>query len=271
MMTLVSILVVFGGFMSFNLDLAESWTTIFNIIGVVVILIGISGFFLIRDVPIRTEENQNYFANIFYGFRPSVVKGNAQLYMTFAAVAAYNISIQIFMPYLILYYTESLGMDNYVLIFAPAIVLAATFIGLYGKVYDSKGFRTAVIPTLLLLMAGYVVLYLTRTTVPVFLGSLLMMMGFLGTGAMLGAKVRTHTPANKSGMFQGQRICAQVLIPGIVGPAIGARVLRNADTIVNNDGTTSFIPNANIFMAALIALVLAWIVLVPLFRQEKKR
>ena len=271
MMPLVSILVVFGGFMSFNLDLAECWTTFFNIIGVVVILIGISGFFLIRDVPIRTEENQNYFANIFYGFRPSVVKGNAQLYMTFAAVAAYNISIQIFMPYLILYYTESLGMDNYVLIFAPAIVLAATFTGLYGKVYDSKGFRTAVIPTLLLLMAGYVVLYLTRTTVPVFLGSLLMMMGFLGTGAMLGAKVRTHTPANKSGMFQGLRICAQVLIPGIVGPAIGARVLRNADTIVNNDGTTSFIPNANIFMAALIALVLAWIVLVPLFRQEKKR
>ena len=177
MMPLVSILVVFGGFMSFNLDLAESWTTIFNIIGVVVILIGISGFFLIREVPIRTEENQNYFANIFYGFRPSVVKGIAQLFMTFAAVAAYNISIQIFMPYLILYYTESLGMDNYVLIFAPAIVLAATFTGLYGKVYDSKGFRTAVIPTLLLLMAGYVVLYLTRTTVPVFLGSLLMMMG----------------------------------------------------------------------------------------------
>ena len=269
MMPLVSILVVFGGFMSFNLDLAESWTTIFNIIGVVVILIGISGFFLIRDVPIRTEENQNYFANIFYGFRPSVVKGNAQLYMTFAAVAAYNISIQIFMPYLILYYTESLGMDNYVLIFAPAIVLAATFTGLYGKVYDSKGFRTAVIPTLLLLMAGYVVLYLTRTTVPVFLGSLLMMMGFLGTGAMLGAKVRTHTPANKSGMFQGLRICAQVLIPGIVGPAIGARVLRNADTIVNNDGTTSFIPNETIFLWAFIAGLFTWLVLIPLFQKKE--
>jgi len=270
MMPLVSILVVFGGFMSFNLDLAESWTVIFNIIGVTVIAIGISGFFLIKDVPIRTEDNQNYFANIFYGFRPGAVKENAPLYMTFAAVAAYNISIQIFMPYLILYYTESLGMDNYVLIFAPAIVLAATFTGLYGKVYDSKGFRTAVIPTLLLLMAGYVVLYLTRSTVPVFLGSLLMMCGFLGTGAMLGAKVRTHTPANKSGMFQGLRICAQVLIPGIIGPAVGARVLKNAATVVNNDGTTSFIPNANIFLAALVALVLAWIVLIPLLRRDKK-
>ena len=256
--------------MSFNLDLAESWTTIFNIIGVVVIAIGISGFFLIKDVPIRTEENQNYFANIFYGFRPRVIRENARLYMTFAAVAAYNISIQIFMPYLILYYTESLGMDNYVLIFAPAIALAATFTGLYGKMYDIKGFRTAIIPTLLLLMIGYVALYFSRATAPVFLGSLVMMCGFLGTGAMLGAKVRTHTPENKSGMFQGLRICAQVLIPGVIGPAVGARVLKNADTIVNNDGTTSFIPNANIFLAALIALVLAWIVLIPLLRRGKK-
>ena len=270
MMPLVSILVVFGGFMSFNLDLAESWTTIFSIIGIGVIAIGVSGFFLIDDVPVSTEENQNYFANIFYGFRPNVVKENPKLYMTLAAVAAYNISIQIFMPYLILYYTETLGMDNYVLIFAPAIVLAATFTGLYGKTYDTRGFRFAVIPTLLLLMAGYVILYLTRATAPVFVGSLIMMCGFLGTGAMLGAKVRTHTPKNKSGMFQGLRICAQVLIPGVVGPAVGAWVLRNADQVVNNDGTTSFIPNANIFLAALVALVLAWIVLIPLLRRDEK-
>ena len=73
MMPLVAILVVFGGFMGFDLNLADSWTMIFGIIGTVVLAIGIAGFFLIRDVPIRTEDNQNYFANIFYGFRPSVV------------------------------------------------------------------------------------------------------------------------------------------------------------------------------------------------------
>ena len=269
MMPLVSILVVFGGFMSFNLDLAESWVTIFNIIGVVMIAIGISGIRLIREVPIQTGENQRYFANIFYGFRPSVVKGNVQLYLTLLCVAVFNISIQIFMPYLILYYTECLGMDNYVLIFAPAIVLAATFTGLYGRVYDSKGFRTAVIPTLLLLMAGYVGLYFFRGTTLVFAASLLMMCGFLGTGAMLGAKVRAHTPENKSGMFQGLRICAQVLIPGIIGPAVGAAVLKNAETVVNNDGTTSFIPNENIFLWAFIAGLFTWLVLLPLFRKEK--
>ena len=270
MMPLVAILVVFGGFMSFDLNLESSWVTIFHVIGIVVTLIGISGIWLIREVPIQTGENQNYFANIFYGFRPTVVKGNPELYWTLAAVAAFNISIQIFMPYLILYYTVTLGMDNYVLIFAPAIVLAAAFTAMYGRVYDRKGFRLAIVPTLVLLMVGYGILYLCRSTAPVFIGSLVMMCGYLGTGAMLGAKVRTHTPENKSGMLQGLRICAQVLIPGVVGPAIGAAVLKNAETIVNDDGTTSFVPNANIFLVALAAAVFVWLVLIPLFRKRKE-
>ena len=269
MMPLVAILVVFGGFMSFDLDKAESWTTIFNVIGIVVIAIGVAGIWLIRDSKIETSENQNYFGNIFYGFRPDVVKTNKMLYFTLIAVAVFNISIQIFMPYLILYYSVSLGMDNYVLIFAPAIILAATFTALYGKVYDRKGFRAAIIPTLILLMVGYVGLYFFRTTVPVFLASLVMMCGYLGTGAMLGAKVRTHTPESKSGMFQGLRIFGQVLIPGVIGPAIGAAVLKNAETVLNDDGTISFVPNENIFLVALIAIVLAWVALIPLFKKEK--
>ena len=270
MMPLVAILVVFGGFMGFDLNRQESWTTVFHIIGIAVLVIGISGFWLIKDPRIQAADNQNYFANILYGFRPGVVKENKNLYITLICLAVFNISIQVFMPYLILYYNVSLGMDNYVLIFAPAIILAAVFTGLYGKVYDQKGFRTAIIPTLVLLMAGYVGLYFFRTTIPVFLASLLMMCGYLGTGAVIGAKVRTHTPENKSGMFQGLRIFGQVLIPGIIGPAIGAAVLANAETIVNDDGTTSFIPNENIFLAALVALVFIWIVLIPLFKKEER-
>ena len=270
MMPLISILVVFGGFMSFNLDLAESWTVIFHIIGIAVIGIGILGMFLIRDPQVKTEENQNYFTNIFYGFRPSVVKSNRPLYMTLLILALFNISIQIFMPYLILYYTETLGMDNYVLIFAPAIVIAAVFTGLYGKTYDRKGFGGAIVPTLGLLMIGYVLLYFSRSTIPVFLGSLIMMCGYLGTGAVIGAKIRTHTPESKSGMFQGLRIFAQVLVPGVIGPGIGAQILSNAEMVVNNDGTTSFIPNENIFLGAFMAGLVTWAVMMPLLRENRK-
>jgi len=269
MMPLVAILVVFGGFMGLDQNLAESWVTIFNVIGVAVILVGISGIFLIHDVPVKTEENQNYFRNIFYGFQPGVVKANPKLYFTLIALAVFNISIQTFMPYLILYFTETLKLANYVLIFAPAIIVAAVFTGFYGQVYDKKGFKSAVIPTVVLLMIGYVILYCFRNTALVFIGTLIMMCGYLGTGAMIGAKVRTHTPANKSGMFQGLRIFAQVLIPGVIGPYIGSFVLRNADTIVNGDGTVSFIPNADIFLAAFITGLAIWLALMPLMKKER--
>ena len=271
MMPLVAILVVFGGFMSLDQGKAESWTLIFTVIGAVVVALGIAGFFLIEEKTVKNEENPHYFRNIFYGFRPSVIKENVPLYVTLAALAVFNISIQIFMPYLILYYQVSLGMDEYVLIFAPASVVAAVFTGLYGQVFDKKGFKAAIIPTLALLMAGYVVLYFFRATVPVFIGSLVMMCGYLGTGAVLGAMIRDRTPKAKSGMFQGLRIVGQVLIPGVIGPAIGAWVLRGADTIVNGDGTTSFVPNANIFLAAFVAILAVWIVLVPLFKLIKKK
>ena len=271
MMPLVAILAVFGGFMGLNQDLQESWTVIFLVIGGVVTALGVAGFFLVEETGVKSEENSHYFANIFYGFRPSVVKENVPLYVTLAALALFNISIQIFMPYLILYYTETLGIDNYVLIFAPAIVVAAVFTGIYGKVYDRKGFQAAILPTLAMLIAGYIGLYFFRSIVPVFVFSTIMMCGFLGTGAMLGAMIRDRTPQKKAVMFQGLRIIGQVLIPGVVGPAIGAAILANADTIVNSDGTTSFIPNENIFLGALIAILFTFTALVPLFKMMKKR
>ena len=270
MMPLVAILVVFGGFMSFNQDLPETWTLIFGIIGSVVLVLGIAGFFLIEEKPIATEDNQNYLANIFYGFRPKVIAGNPKLYLALLAYGVFGIAINIFMPYLILYYSVSLGMENYVLIFAPAIILAAVFTALYGRVYDRKGFQAAVLPALGLLMAGFVVLYFCKSTVPVFLGSLLMMCGYLSGMAVFGAVLRDHTPENKAGMFQGQRIVGQVLIPGIIGPAIGAAVLQNAETIMNDDGTTSFIPNENIFLAAFVAACVIFLALWPLFRKMKE-
>ena len=91
-------------------------------------------------------------------------------------------------------------MQNYVIIMAPAIVLAAVVTLFYGKLYDRLHFQKTVLP------------------------------------------------------------------------AIGAAVLKNAQTVVNDDGTTSFVPNANIFLAAFLAAVALIIVLLLVFcliRKEK--
>ena len=82
-----------------------------------------------------------------------------------------------------------------------------------------------------------------------------MMCGYLSGMAVFGAVIRDNTPVGYSGRLQGVRIFSQVLIPGIIGPMIGKKVLENAELITNSDGTTSFVPNANIFLAALIVVI----------------
>ncbi len=103
-----------------------------------------------------------------------------------------------------------------------------------------------------------------------FVGSLLMMCGYLSGMAVFGARIRDCTPTGMAGRFQGLRIIGQVLIPGIVGPEIGKLVLMGAETVKNDDGTFSFIPNANIFLWAGVVLlpVAALSILLLLRRRE---
>ena len=261
MMPLVSILVVFGGFMSFNLDEQSSWTTIYYIIGIATTVIGIIGWFIIEDAPDLKKSTQPIGQVLAYSFRPSTVRSNKRLYAVLAAFAVFGISIQVFMPYLIIYYEQTLKMENYVLIMAPAIIIAAVVTALYGRVYDKKGFGFAVVPSAAMLIAGYILLYIFRTMAPVFIGSMLMMSGYLTGMSVFGAQIRDLIPENRAGQFQGVRIIGQVFVPGLIGPAIGAAVLKDAELIVNSDGTTSFLPNENIWLAAFIAAVVLCVVL----------
>ncbi len=254
MMPLVSILVVFGGFMAVDLETAAGWSLVFTVIGIAVLAIGILGFFVIQEPKIEPVRDP-YLHTVTYGFRPSTLRRNKTLYLALAAFILFNISIQIFMPYLIIYYEKTLQMSDYVLIMAPAILIASLVTALWGKVYDRKGFRFSASLAILALLVGYVVLYFTTSTLPVFVGSLLMMSGYLAGMAVFGALIRDNTPAGKSGQLQGVRIFAQVLVPGVVGPYIGSAVLANAAQIQNSDGTYSFLPNHNIFLAAAIALI----------------
>ncbi len=269
MMPLISVLVVFGGFMFLDLDEPESWTVIFSVIGAVTLLIGILGLFLIKEPAIKPVDTP-YLQGILYGFQPSTVKETPLLYLTLGTFILFNISIQVFMPYLIIYYEVSLGMENYVFIMAPAILLAAVVTAFWGKFYDKRGFVLPGLLAMAMLLCGYGFLYFTKTDLPVFVGSLLMMSGYLSGTAVFGAMVRDHTPAGKAGRIQGVRIFSHVLIPGIIGPMIGKTVLKDAEMIVGNDGTSSFVPNENIFLAAAAVAVIVVAVICLLSKKMKK-
>ena len=268
MMPLISILIVFGGFMSFNLDQHSSWVMIYYIIGILTTIIGIIGLFIIEDEKSLKKEDLNFFDTLIYSFRPSTISQNKTLYVTLIAFAIFGISIQVFMPYLIIYYEKTLALSNYVLVMAPAIIVAAIITALYGKVYDSKGFNVSIIFPLSSLIVGYILLYIFTNIVLVFVGSLLMMSGYLCGMSIFGARIRDLIPENKAGQFQGVRIIGQVFIPGVIGPSIGSAVLKNAQMILNSDGTYSFLPNSNIFLASMIVIVVLAIFLYFINRKK---
>ena len=74
MMPLMSILIVFGGFMGFNLDTHSAWKTIYYIIGAATAVIGLMGFFLIEEAPGLKKSEAPFFQTLLYSFRPSTGK-----------------------------------------------------------------------------------------------------------------------------------------------------------------------------------------------------
>ena len=267
MMPLISVLVVFGSFMGFDLGQHGSWVKIYYIIGGATFAIGLAGLFLIDEAKGLEKSKESMLETLVYSFRPSVFRENVLLYEILGLFAVFGISIQIFMPYLIIYYEQTLGITNYVIIMAPAIIAAAVLTALYGKTYDRKGFLFSMRPVVIMLCSGYVMLYFFRSIVPVLIGSMLMLGGYLTGMSVFGAMIRDNIPENRSGQFQGVRIIGQVFVPGLIGPAIGAYVLRNAQTITNSDGTTSFLPDRSIWFSALLVIILLCLLLVLVSRR----
>ena len=249
-MPLIAILVVFGGKMLVE-GSPHEWTIIFLTIGIIILLVGILGIFIIKEPQLEVK-NEPYFKNIFYGFRPSIIKRNSLLYIFLLGMCIFSISIQVFMPYLILYFTNTLQLENYVLIFAPAIILAAAFTVFYGKLIDKYGFIKTSIISLSIYLVGLILLGLLTNIVFVFIGTLFMMMGYLSLGACFNASIRDYTPEDKVGLFQGIRIFVSVLIPMLVGPWIGSILSGNTSEGFLGVAGDAYTPSSLIFIAGCV-------------------
>ena len=261
-MPLLAMLAVFGGAMFLMIVRPDGTVTydyplFFIIVGGAVTVLGAVVLLLMRDSAPGRAPADGYLANALYGFRPRAVRENEMLYLVLLGYLVFATALQAFMPYYVLYLRLPyiLG-ESYVFVMAPGIVIAALFTIFYGKRVDRRGFLRSVVAPLVLFIAGCIVLGLCTDVAFVFLGSVLMLCGYLGAVACFGAEVRNNTPAGHVGMFQGVRIFMAVLVPMLVGPWIGSAVSASSDAVgfgVVGDG---FTPSSLIFLAgAAVALV----------------
>jgi len=123
---LLSMLTIFGGFDW--LTQQGEWRAFFLIFGALVVLTGILACFLLKETP-QGAPKGNYFAEILYGFRPSVVRSNGALYLALLAFGVFSVAVQVFFPYLIIYMQNYLKLNAYALVLG-AVLLAASLISI---------------------------------------------------------------------------------------------------------------------------------------------
>ncbi len=264
---LLSMLLVFG--LLDGLTQRGEWRLFFAIIGGAVSVAGILAALLLKDPPIE-KKDEPYFQNILYGFRPSVIRSHKTLYTALAALLVFNVAVQVFFPYLIIYMQEYLGFENYAILLGVVLLAASAVSVLSGGLIDRLGKLRVVMPAAGVMLAGLVAMFFARSFVPVLLSGVVMMSGYMLVTAILSATVRDYTPPDKAGLFQGIRMIFSVLLPMVIGPYIGAAVIRNSGATYEELGVVKSTPTPAVFLAAAAVLLLIALPVLSLKKQQDR-
>ena len=278
---LLAMLVVAGGF-GMLVELME-YKMLFLALGIVITASGILGIFLFKDKPELRKSGS--MKDIFYGFRPSVIRSNAPLYISLAIVLVYGIACQIFMPYMIIYMKTYLGFSvmEYSVVFGLAIALGAALNLYLTRLSDRLDKVKLIYVAAAVMSAGLFGMYFSKSAAKlaslVLFGvfGFVMITGYIFISALVGSLVRDHTPEGEAGKLQGVRMVFSVLIPMLIGPMIG-NAINAARAVPLPEGTpdadtmtTLYIPAPEIFLAAALVTLLIAALVPPLSRFSRKK
>ena len=192
----------------------------------------------------------------------------------------FNIGLQVFMPYFILYVQNVLDItgDNFTVSLGAVLLIASLITVVFGLFMDKIGKNKIMIPALIVGAVGGITIFAIPggqgmgTQVGLIIGGIVLMSGYLISTAVLGAKVRDYTPSNEVGLFQGVRMIFTVLIPMIIGPMVIAEIIcrLGGNPYKNEYGVTVYPPNKWLFFATGVIFALAIIPVIIMIRKERR-
>lgn len=250
-----------------------TYTVFFIGLGLVVTLCGVAGLFTLDEPQIKGEKtDSNYWADLFYGFRPSVIKENSKLYLVLSALGIYNIAIQVFFPYLFVYLGNVIipgAVFDTKTIIVAVIAVAALAAGVIGMLKASDKSRfIAYLCTIALFIIGLFILSTSTNIIVVLIGIAPTLVGYVVIQIQLTATMRDFIPEDKVGLFQGIRMIFVVLLPMIIGPALGDLACRSSNITIIEYGVEKLVPSTSMFA---YAAVVAAFILIPMIILNKKK
>ncbi|MCR4562084.1 MAG: MFS transporter [Bacilli bacterium] len=260
----------------------KPWFFFFLIFGIIVTIVGVISIFLLPKEHLEKKANEKYWSNLFYGFRPSVIKENKSFYLGLLTFMAFNCAIDAFIPYYMVYFTnapkvQGLGLESMDFYIAMGIILiiASALVIVIGLFMDKIGKLKLLIPALALSLIGFIGMYFSKMKPLVIVFGVIMMSGYLIGTAVIGAQIRDETPKDKVGLFQGVRMIFAVMLPMIIGSYTSQAIFNIFGTSVTdiNTGVTTNAPTKEMFLVSAGFLLLAIIPTIFFLRlkwKEKK-
>ena len=279
LLALIAVIVVAGFFVDVEAGQEKHWEIFFYIFGGITLLVGVISLFIIPKDIVTPNKTENYWSNVVYGFRPKVIKNNPILYITLIAFMVFNIGLQVFMPYFILYVQNVLGIvgDSFTISLGIVLLGASAITVIFGLFMDRIGKNKIMIPALAVGAVGGIIIFFIPaaqgigTNVGLIIGGIVLMTGYLVSTAVLGAKVRDYTPEKEVGLFQGIRMLFTVLIPMIIGPLIGRGLCYiGGEPYQNEFEQWVYPPNKWLFFVTGVIFALAVIPVIIMIRKERK-
>ena len=270
---LIAMLIMFGLCDGLVQGDNPQWILFYCLFGGITIVVGIICLFLIPKDVAEPNRNEPYIKNIFYGFRPSVVKKNPMLYIVLIAFCVFNIGLQVYYPYFIVYVEHYLGITElkFTLTLGGVLLGACLITVVFGIFMDKIGKNKIMIPALIVNIIGAILMFFARSMAFIIPAGIVMMTGHMVSTSVLGAKIRDYTPEKETGLFQGVRMVFVVMIPMVTGPFIGRGVSYiNGHMETNDYGEMSIMPNQFIFLFAALMMILVVVPLLLLIKKEKE-
>ncbi len=202
-------------------------------------------------------------------FSLEIVRKNNILFLLFVAVSINGIAWQVTFPYLLIYIEHFLGYDKGTLglIMGGVLIITALSTIPLGILVDRIPRRTFILWMAFAAAVTALVFSFAREIPFLLLSGVLQTVAMAAFGIVSGAWLKDLYPTQQRGQFQGVRMVFWVLLPMVIGPAIGSFLIRSYGIPTLLNGEAGFISTPVIYYAAAAINLLA---LLPLLRIPKQ-
>ncbi len=288
-----------------------NWTLFYCLLGGVVILAGVIGFFMMRkkseltfekgmpfskkikrvftfeqDIPVTTTLK---FKDLFYGFRPTVVKRNKYLYLFLTTLMISCVANNCFSNFSAIYLQYTLRADEYIPVLGYllpwGLSMGLAFIaGIFAGIMldkTTKNKTLLIIPGIAASCIGSLFMYFTSpdyigNNIAVLscycVGSFIQSMGSSIISVVCLGSIRNLTPPDKTGRFQGVRMVFYIMLPMVVGSIVSGAISSSPRYIMGADefGNAVYTCPPIMFMLAAIVVLLAIVPTIFLLKAKRE-